>query len=53
MTGNVQIESDQITVSMKKKRNLPLLLTTMDKFKTTKIKFFQNHKLSILGDSTS
>jgi hypothetical protein len=53
MTGNVQVETDSITVNMKKKRNLPLLLTSMEKFKNTKINIFENRTLSILGDSTS
>lgn len=53
MTGNVQIETEHITVNMKKKRNLPLLLTSMEKFKNMKIKIFENRRLSILGDSTS
>lgn len=53
MTGNVQIETEHITVNVKKKRNLPLLLTSMEKFKNTKIKLFENRTLSILGDSTS
>jgi len=53
MTGSVQIETDQIKVDMKKKRNLPLLLTSMEKFKNTKINIFENRTLSIQGDSTS
>jgi hypothetical protein len=53
MTGNVQIETEDIKVNVKKKRNLPLLLTSMEKFKNTKIKIFENRTLSILGDSTT
>jgi len=53
MTGSVQIETDQIKIDMKKKRNLPLLLTAMEKFEHTKISFFANRELSIQGDSTS
>ncbi len=53
MTGNVQIGADQITVDMRKKRNLPLLLTSMGKFKDTKISVFNDRTLSIQGDSTS
>jgi hypothetical protein len=53
MTGNVQIETERITVNVKKKRNLPLLLTSMEKFRNTKIKIFENRTLSIQGDSTS
>ncbi len=53
MTGNVQIGSDQIIVKVKKRRHLPMLLTTMEKFKMMKINFFENRTLSITGDSTS
>ena len=53
MTGNVQISNDQITVGMKKKRNLPLLLSVMEKFKNTKLSIFENRTLEIKGDSSS
>jgi hypothetical protein len=53
MTGSVQIEPDQIIAKIKKRRHLPLLLTTMEKFKTTKISIFENRTLSIIGDSTT
>lgn len=53
MTGHVEIEQNQIKVDMKKKRDLPLLLTAMEKFKNMKIKIFENRTLSIQGDSTS
>jgi len=53
MTGNVQIEDKHIKVSMKKKRDLPLLLTAMKKFASTKIKVFDNRTLLIDGGSTS
>jgi len=53
MTGSVQIEPDQIIAKMKKRRHLPLLLTTMKKFKKTKINIFENRTLSIIGDSTT
>jgi len=53
ITGNVQIETDKIIAKMKKKRDLPLLLTTMEKFKAMKINIFENRTLSILGDGTT
>ena len=53
MTGSAQIGSDQIIAKMKKKRHLPLLFTTMEKFKATKINIFENRTLSIIGDSTT
>lgn len=53
MTGHVEISNEQIKVDMKKKRDLPLLLTAMEKFKNMKIKVFENRALSIQGDSTS
>lgn len=53
MTGSVEIGSDQIIAKIKKRRHLPLLLTTMEKFKTMKINLFENRTLSITGDSTT
>ncbi|WP_320042552.1 hypothetical protein [uncultured Desulfobacter sp.] len=53
MTGNVQIEADQVTIKIKKKRNLPLLLTTMQKFKKMRLRFFENKTFSVIGDSTT
>ncbi len=53
MTGNVKIDPNHVTVNMKKKRNLPLLLTAMEKFNEKKIDIFQNRTLSIQGDTTS
>ena len=49
MTGNVQIEADQVTIKIKKKRNLPLLLTTMQKFKKMRLRFFENKTFSVIG----
>lgn len=51
--GRVEIKEDQIEVYLKKKRNLPLLLSTLEKFANTKIKMFGSRTLQIKGDSTT
>ena len=53
MTGNVKIGTDEIAVYLKKKRNLPALLTTMAQFKNMRINIFNNRKLTFFGDSAS
>lgn len=53
VTGSVKIDTKHVTVNMKKKRNLPLLLTAMEKFNDKEIDIFQNRTLLIQGDTTS
>lgn len=53
MVGNVKIEIDEVAIFLKKKRNLPALLTAMEQFKNMRINIFGRRKLEILGDSTS
>jgi len=51
--GDVEIGDEQITIKLKKKRNLPMVLETMKKFETVKIPFLNNKKLIVQGASYS
>lgn len=51
--GFVTIDREHITISMKKKRNLPLMLTAMEQFQNYRISWLQNKKLRFVGASTS
>ena len=53
MSGSVEINPYQILVKMKKKRNLPALLTAIDQFKDTPIAFLGGRRLIITGDTRS
>lgn len=53
MSGSVEIKSDEILVKMKKKRNLPALLTAMEPFQSMAISVLENRKLIFTGDTTS
>jgi hypothetical protein len=52
-SGFVTIDREYITISMKKKRNLPLMLTAMEQFQNKQISWLQNKKLRFVGSSTS
>ncbi len=52
-SGVVKIDRDTIHIGLKKKRNLPLLLTAMQKFQNMKIHSLDNRKISFSGLSTS
>jgi len=53
MTGNVKLEADEVVMNLKKKRNLPALLSVMEQYKNVRINIFGRRKFTILGDSTS
>ena len=53
MNGSVEITHDRIIVRMKKKRNLPTLLTAMEPYQKMKIAFWGNKYLTFTGDTTS
>jgi hypothetical protein len=53
MNGSVEIMPDRIVVKMKKKRNLPALLTAMEPFQKMQMVFMGNRYLVFTGDSTS
>jgi len=52
-SGFVTINREHIIISMKKKRNLPLLLSAMEQFQNSRISWLQNKKLQFVGASTS
>ena len=53
MSGTVEIKLDEILIKMKKKRNLPALLTAMEPFQNMAISILENRKLMFTGDTTS
>jgi len=53
MTGNIKIGTDEVVMNLKKKRHLPALLSTMERYKNMRINIFGKRKITILGDSTS
>jgi transposase len=53
MNGSVEIKPDRIVIKMKKKRNLPALLTAMEPFEKMRIAFLGNRYLVFTGDTTS
>ena len=53
MSGSVKIDTDKVSVLLKKKRHLPMLLSAMEKFKDKRINILGERKLEILGDSTT
>lgn len=52
-SGFVELNGNNIVVSLKKKRNLPLILTAMHKFKECKISWLHNKNISFIGATTS
>jgi Transposase DDE domain len=52
-SGEVEITGDEIQVRMKKKRNLPALLSEMEKFKDFRIPWMNDKKLVFLGASST
>jgi transposase len=52
-SGQVYIDSDSVTISMKKKRHIPTLITALEKFQNKRIAWMDNRKFRVLVDSTS
>jgi len=52
-SGTVEITSNEILVKMKKKRNLPALLTAMEPFQNMAVSIVGNQRLTFTGDTTS
>ena len=52
-TADINIDEEQIVVKLKKKRDLPLILETMNQFAKIKYKWFKNKKLVFQGASYS
>ena len=53
MSGSVDITKGEVIVKLKKKRNLPAILTAMEQFKKTKYGFLGKRKLVFLGSTVS
>ena len=53
MTVNVKIGIDEISIYLKKKRNLPALLTAMEQYKNMQIYILGKRELAFMGDSSS
>ncbi len=51
--GSIDIGADTITVGLKKKRNLPALLTALGPFQNMAISSLDNRKLTFQGDTRS
>jgi hypothetical protein len=51
--GNIKIKGNRIAIEMKKKRELPLLLETMARYKESKYKWLNNNTLDFIGAATS
>lgn len=52
-SGEIEITNDEIQVRMKKKRNLPALLSEMEKFSDIRIPWMHNNKLVFSGASST
>ncbi|MCP4602821.1 MAG: transposase [Proteobacteria bacterium] len=52
-SGSVQMDNKQVTVRLKKKRNLPALLDVMDKFQNMEITMLGKRRLKIEGETRS
>ena len=53
INGNIKIKGNRIEIEMKKKRELPLLLETMARYKESKYKWLNNNTLDFIGAATS
>ena len=51
--GTITIEGENITIAMKKKRELPQILETMGAYKKIKYKWLNNKKINFVGSATS
>ena len=51
--GSIEINHDSALISMKKKRNLPELLTAMKKFEKIKVPWFGDRTLTITAASNT
>ena len=52
-SGHVDIADDKVSVVLRKKRNLPALLSAIEQFQGQPSRLFQGRRLIISGDSRS
>lgn len=53
MSGSVEIKTDRISVAMKKKRNLPALLTAMETYRDVPLNLLGGRKLVFTGSTST
>jgi len=53
MNGAVEIKTDKIIIKLKKKRNLPSLLTAMEPFQNIPVALLGNRRVVFAGDTSS
>ena len=51
--GQLRIDESAVTVRLKKKRHLPLLLTALERFQNQPISWMQNRKFRVRADTSS
>ena len=51
--GQLRIDEEAVTVRLKKKRHLPLLLTALERFQNQPISWMQNRKFRVMADTSS
>lgn len=49
--GDIQVTEDQVIIDMKKKRHLPAILTAMDRFQNTQVRWMRNKSIVFRGAS--
>jgi len=52
-SATIKVEEEQITVNMKKKRNLPLLLETINKYEEEKYDWLDKKKIVFNGETST
>ena len=51
--GQLRIDEEVVTVRLKKKRHLPLLLTALEQFQNQPIDWMQNRRFRVMADTSS
>ncbi len=51
--GKISIKNSEIIVDMKKRRDLPLILETMNNYKDVKYNFFEGRSMKFTGATSS
>ena len=51
--GQLRIDEEVVTVRLKKKRHLPLLLTALERFQNQPISWMQNRRFRVMADTSS
>ena len=51
--GQLRIDEEVVTVRLKKKRHLPLLLTALEQFQNQPLSWMQNRRFRVMADTSS